>query len=442
MRFGVLGPLEVRSASGQVTIRGVKERRLLGLLLSRANSVVPVEDIIEGLWESNPPPSAAKSVQVYVVRVRKMLAPDGADGVVSRQGAGYVLHAPRDDVDALQFADLVAQAGEAAAEGTHDVASLVLRSALALWRGAPYADFQDTWFGTTQAAHLGEMRLTALEARIEADLALGRHAEVTAELESLVRENPLRERFWAQLMLALYRSGRQSDALLAFRRARDCLVEEIGVEPGPELQNLEQAILRHDPELGGDRAVQPNASTQPGAPPGTQPRPTLPSRRGPRRRRALIAAGVALVVVATALAALQHPALGHRVAAFGVDANAIAFVDPSRTALLGQTGTGGRPASVAAGFGRLWVTDPANRRVLVLNPATFRIEDQIHFGREPTGVAVSGGGIWVTDPGGGTVSEINPGSDTVVATVPVPVSPSAIAAGRGGCGWPIPAMGL
>jgi DNA-binding SARP family transcriptional activator len=154
-----------------------------------------------------PPPSAAKSVQVYVVRVRKMLAPGGADGVVARHGAGYVLRAARDHIDALQFADLVAQAGEAAAEGTHDVAAVALRSALALWRGAPYADFQDTLFGATEAARLEEMRLTAVEARIEAGLALGRHAEMTAELESLVREHPLRERLWAQLMVALYRSG-------------------------------------------------------------------------------------------------------------------------------------------------------------------------------------------------------------------------------------------
>jgi WD40 repeat protein/DNA-binding SARP family transcriptional activator len=254
MRFGVLGPLEVRSASGQVTIKGVKERRLLGLLLSRANSVVPVDDIIEGLWGSNPPPSAAKSVQVYIVRVRKMLAPGGADGVVARQGAGYVLRAARDQVDALQFADLVARAREA---GAHGAAAVVLRDALGLWRGAAYADFQDTLFGATEAARLEEMRLTALEARIDADLALGRHAEVTAELEALVRECPLRERFWAQLMLALYRSGRQSDALLAFRRARDCLVEEIGVEPGPELQALEAGVLAHDPGLAVVAAAGP-----------------------------------------------------------------------------------------------------------------------------------------------------------------------------------------
>ena len=252
MRFGVLGPLEVRADGEKLAIRGVKERRLLGLLLSRANSVVPVDSIFEALWGTEPPPSAAKSVQVYTVRVRKMLEPNGrpAEGsLVSRRGAGYMLRAARDQVDALRFADLVARAREAAAAGAGDVAAQVLREALGLWRGSAYADFQDTLFGAAEAARLEEMRLAAMEARIDADLALGRHTEVIAELEGLVREHPLRERLWAQLMIAFYRGGRQSDALLAFRRARGGLVEEIGVEPGPELQALETAVLAHDPGL-------------------------------------------------------------------------------------------------------------------------------------------------------------------------------------------------
>ena len=250
MRFGVLGPLEVRADGEQLTIKGVKERRLLGLLLSRVNSVVPVDDIFEALWGTEPPPSAAKSVQVYAVRVRKMLEPAGrpAEGsLVSRRGAGYMLRAARDQVDALRFADLVARAREAAGAG--DIAAQVLREALGLWRGSAYADFQDTFFGAAEAARLEEMRLAAVEARIDADLALGRHTEVIAELEALVLEHPLRERLWAQLMIAFYRGGRQSDALLAFRRARGGLVEEIGVEPGPELQALETAVLAHDPAL-------------------------------------------------------------------------------------------------------------------------------------------------------------------------------------------------
>ena len=257
MRFGVLGPLEVRVDGEQLAIKGAKERRLLGLLLSRANKTVPVDHIIEELWGTEPPPSAVKTVQVYAVRVRKMLEPRGraADGsVLSRRGAGYALSVSRGQVDALQFADLVATARKAAAAGAHDIAARLLGEALSLWRGAAYADFQDTQFGATEAARLEEMRLAALEARIDADLALGRHAEVTAELEALVHECPLRERFWCQLMLALYRSGRQSDALLAFRRARGSLTEEIGVEPGPELCALEAAVLAHDPGLGAPDA--------------------------------------------------------------------------------------------------------------------------------------------------------------------------------------------
>ena len=250
MRFGVLGPLEVRADGEQIAIRGIKERRLLGLLLSRANSVVPVDSIFEALWGTEPPPSAAKSVQVYAVRVRKMLEPNGrpAEGsLVSRRGAGYMLCTAHDQVDALRFADLIGRAREAA--GAADLAAQVLREALGLWRGSAYADFQDTLFGAAEAARLEEMRLAAVEARIDADLALGGHAAVIAELEGLVREHPLRERLWAQLMIAFYRGGRQSDALLAFRRARGGLVEEIGVEPGPELQALETAVLAHDPGL-------------------------------------------------------------------------------------------------------------------------------------------------------------------------------------------------
>ena len=205
-------------------------------------------------------------MQVYAVRVRKMLEPNRgpAEGsLVSRRGAGYMLCAARDQVDALRFADLVARAREAAGAG--DIAAQVLREALGLWRGSAYADFQDTLFGAAEAARLEEMRLAAVEARIDADLALGRHTEVIAELEGLVREHPLRERLWAQLMIAFYRGGRQSDALLAFRRARGGLVEEIGVEPGPEMQALETAVLAHDPGLA---APDPRSLSPPELPAG------------------------------------------------------------------------------------------------------------------------------------------------------------------------------
>lgn len=235
-----------------LTIRGAKERLLLALLVSRANSVVPVAEIIDSLWEAGPPRSAVKSVQVYVVRLRQALEPaqDGARAsLLTRQGSGYLLRVRPEEVDALLFADLVARGHRAAGTGAHDRAARLFREALGMWRGAPYADFQDTAFGTSEAARLGEMRLAALEARIDADLALGRHDEVIGELEALVHQHPLRERFWGQLMLALYRAGRQSDALLTFRRARHHLVEVMGVEPGPALRELEAAVLAQDASL-------------------------------------------------------------------------------------------------------------------------------------------------------------------------------------------------
>ncbi|HEY5989242.1 MAG TPA: BTAD domain-containing putative transcriptional regulator [Streptosporangiaceae bacterium] len=235
-----------------LTIRGAKERLLLALLVSRANSVVPVAEIIDSLWEASPPRSAVKSVQVYVARLRQALesSQSGARAsVMTRQGFGYMLRVRPEEVDALLFADLVARGQRAAGTGAHDLAARLFREALGMWRGAPYADFQDTAFGMSEAARLGEMRLAVLEGRIDADLALGRHDEVIGELEALVYQHPLRERFWGQLMLALYRAGRQSDALLTFRRARHHLVQVMGVEPGPALRELEAAVLAQDASL-------------------------------------------------------------------------------------------------------------------------------------------------------------------------------------------------
>ncbi len=433
LEFRILGPVEISNGAGVLRLGGPKQRALLADLILNAGNTVSVARLIDDLWGDDPPPTAEHTVAAYLSRIRRILRDGSAHEVLVTKSPGYLLDVGRDRVDAFRFEQLMAEAAAAAGRGDDHKAAAVLRGALGLWRGNALADVAETPFARDAARRLAGQRLLALERRIDADLRLGRAQDVTAELEALAVAYPYHERFHGQLMQALYRSGRQTEALAAFRRARGLLADELGIEPGPELRELEQAILHHDPELGGHPAAHPRASTQQGSPSGAQPPRALSSRRGPRRRRALIAAGLALVVAATgALAALRHPEPGARVPTLAVHANAVIFVDPARTALLGQTGTAGRPAGVAAGFGRLWVTDPANGRVLVLDPATFRIEDQILLGRDPTGVAASGNGIWVTDPGSGTVSEINPGSDTVVATVTVPVSPSAIAAGAGG----------
>jgi DNA-binding SARP family transcriptional activator len=253
MRFGVLGPLEVEADDGPVVLGGQKERLLLALLLTRPNQVVPVEVLIRGLWGEHPPATAAKTLQSHVMRLRHALEPSrprGAAGeiLVTRE-PGYLLQVAPGALDAARFEELTAKARRALADGNPQTAASMLRQALGLWRGQAFQQFLAADFGAAESDRLAELRLVALEDRIEADLRLGRHRELVAELEALVREQPLRERLWAQLLLALYRSGRQADALLAYQRARSILVEELGIDPGTELRRLQTAILAQDPGL-------------------------------------------------------------------------------------------------------------------------------------------------------------------------------------------------
>jgi WD40 repeat protein/DNA-binding SARP family transcriptional activator len=256
MRFRVLGSLEVEADDGPVVLGGPKERLLLALLLTRPNQVVPVEALIRGLWGEAPPPTAAKTLQSHVKRLRRALEPErvrgAADEVLVTRQPGYLLRVAPGALDATRFEELTAQGGRALAEGTTPAAESMLREALGLWRGQAFEEFLDSDFGAAESDRLAELRLVALEDRIEADLRLGRHRELVAELERLVREHPLRERLWAQLLLALYRAGRQADALLAYQRARSILVEDLGIDPGPELRRRHAAILAQDPGL--DRA--------------------------------------------------------------------------------------------------------------------------------------------------------------------------------------------
>jgi YVTN family beta-propeller protein len=425
--FRLLGPVDVSNGAGLLRLGGPKQRALLADLALNAGTIVSTARLIEDLWGNDPPPTAGHTVEAYISRIRRILRDGSTREVLVSKPPGYLLDVGHDRVDAFRFEELVEKGTEAAGRGDDSKASAVLRDALGLWRGDALADVCEMPFARVAARRLAERRLVALERRIESDLRLGRAQQLVAELEALAAAHPYHEPFHQQLMLALYRSGRQTDALAAFRRARALLVGELGIEPGPELRKLEQAILRHDPELQGHPVTHPRVRGQ-GRPPQ---RPAWPAGRAPRRRRALAAAGLALAVAtAGVLVALQRPSGAH-VPPSDVQANAVVFVDPAQTTVLGQAGTRGRPAGIAAGFGRLWVTDTANGRVLVLDPATFRIEDQIPVGRDPTGIAASANGIWVTDPGSGTVSEINPSSETVVATVTVPAVPSAIAAGAG-----------
>jgi len=246
VEYRILGPLEVRNDAGTVALRGIKPRAVLAVLLLHPNEPVHAELLAHALWGDEVPASAVKTVQVYVSRLRKALA--DAD-VLTTTPAGYLLSVRADELDAEVFARLVEDGRRALALGRPERAATTLREALALWRGAPLADLAFEPFAQAEIARLEEERLDALEERVEADLALGRHAALAGELRRLVTAHPTRERLAGQLMLALYRCGRQADALEAFQAARGALIAEIGVEPGPELRRLEEAILQHDAAL-------------------------------------------------------------------------------------------------------------------------------------------------------------------------------------------------
>ena len=254
MRFLVLGPLEVAEEGGDpLPIAGSKERTILACLLARAGRVVPVDDLIEELWGDTPPRAPEKTLVSYVSRLRRDLharrsAGSNGDVIVFRAD-GYTLESDRHQIDAIRFERLAGEGHRLLETGRTDEADLVLREALGLWRGAAYQGYRYTAFGAAEGDRLDELRRTAVEDFIDSRLAGEDPAALVPELESMVREEPLRERRWGQLMVALYRAGRQAEGLAAFTRAREVLVGELGIEPGPELQRLQEAILSHDPRL-------------------------------------------------------------------------------------------------------------------------------------------------------------------------------------------------
>jgi len=254
VEFRVLGPLEVLDARRPLDLGPPRQRAVLAVLLLHANEVVPVERLTEELWGAGAPKSAEKAIQVYVSNLRKALGRDRE--LLETRGSGYLLRIGQGELDLYEFERLLERAPreEPAERAT------TLRSALSLWRGEPLADFAYEQFVQTESARLEELRRLALEERIQADLALGWGPELVPELEALVAQRPLDERPRAQLMLALYRAGRQADALAVFREGRRVLDEELGLELGEQLRELERAILRQDPALSAIAAAKPSSS--------------------------------------------------------------------------------------------------------------------------------------------------------------------------------------
>jgi predicted ATPase/DNA-binding SARP family transcriptional activator len=256
MEFRILGPLDVVDGPRVVALPGAKHRALLAMLLLHANEVVSTERLTEALWDDEPPETAQKALQVYVSQLRKVLD----SGRLLTKAPGYLIRVEDDELDVTRFERLVRDG--------------LPREALELWRGPPLAEFTYADFAQSEIARLDELHLSCLEQRVDADLAAGRHAELIGELEAVVTDHPLRERPREQLMLALYRSGRQAEALTTYRDGRHALVDELGIDPGRSLRELEQAILRQDPALDVTPPQDHESGTEAGREPSARPLPT------------------------------------------------------------------------------------------------------------------------------------------------------------------------
>jgi DNA-binding SARP family transcriptional activator len=257
LQFKVLGPLEVVDGGERLALGGPKQRAVLAVLLLDANRVVPSSQIIERVWGEDPHERAANTLQVYISNLRKIIDPDkrAAESRLRTQPPGYELRVADDELDLLRFEQDVAAARALAAADRPTEAADRFRQALALWRGEPLSDLSGEGFATSLTLRIAERRVAVLEDRIDVDLALGRHREVIGDLDDAIRDHPYRERLRAQRMLALYRSGRQAEALQSYQQARELLLDELGIDPGAELQELERAILRQDAALDGGPAT-------------------------------------------------------------------------------------------------------------------------------------------------------------------------------------------
>ena len=413
MDFRLLGGLEVWEGGRQVALGGGKQRAVLALLLLHANEVLPTDRLIDELWEEDPPEAARKALQVYVARLRKAL---GADRIRTHE-PGYVLELAPEQLDVTRFERLVKEALELRAAGEDARAATVLREALALWRGPPLADFTYQSFARTEIARLEELRLTALEERVDADLALGHGSDLVGELEVLVTEHPYRERFRGQLMLALYRAGRQVEALALYQETRKLLVDELGIEPGPALQRLEGAILRQEPAL--ETILEES---------GAEALPdTSEPRRRPRWRLGTTIVGLLLVA---GLLSLGLSRRGGPDSLPGVEANAVGVIDAEAAAIEAQVELPGRPGAIATGGGFVWTTSESEGTVSRVDLDRRGVQT-LEIGESANGVAYGADAVWVTNGEEREVVQINSEPLGVVQTFTVGNGPAAVAVGEG-----------
>jgi DNA-binding SARP family transcriptional activator/streptogramin lyase len=398
--FSLLGPLEARRGGEPLPLGGQRQRALLVVLLLHANETVSRDRLVEGVWGDRPPTTKGAALNVYLSKVRKLVSAGSGVALVT-EPQGYALRADPDCIDLHRFELLARRGRDELAAGRAAEASGCLGEALALWRGLPLGDLADTPSRTAAVGRLVELRLGMIEDRLEADLALGRHSELVPELEALVLEYPLRERLRAQLMTALYRSGRQSEALQAYRETRRLLAEELGIDPGPELQRLEKAILVHDPSLAG--------------PPSADGRKSSRRRNRERGRAPVLAAAVAGIVALAITAPLLALGRGDsedsapepaREAGTQTLASDVAVVQPETHKVVARVPVGSSPALIREGDGSVWVADQADLTVTQIDPETRSVERTIGIGFRPDDLGAREGAVWAIDKEEGVLARL------------------------------------
>jgi DNA-binding SARP family transcriptional activator/streptogramin lyase len=410
VEFRILGPLEVEDDGRVLALGGAKQRALLAFLVLHANEAVSRDRLIDELWPESAPETAATAVQVYVSHLRKALGRD----VIVTQAPGYLIRVEDGELDLARFEQLATRARTETPAHAADT----LRAALSLWRGPALTELGAS-FARPERAHLEEQRLAALEHRIDADLELGRHGQLVPELERLVYEHPLRERLRGQLMLALYRSGRQAEALDVYRSGRRLLDDELGLEPGAELRRLERAILEQDPALATPHAELTEVTTSDGpAPTDALAVPIEKERgqRGPRRSRVAVAAG-ALVLAGAAAALAVALVRGGSTPSVTVLPNSVAVVDSARRRVIADVSIGGRPVALAAARDAVWVADADDGTVSRIDPTSYRVVKTIGLGADVNDIAVGFGSVWVAGGNDEKLFRIDPRLNALRSTL-------------------------
>jgi DNA-binding SARP family transcriptional activator/ABC-type transport system substrate-binding protein/streptogramin lyase len=396
VEFRLLGPVEAVRDGRSLPLGGAKPRALMALLLLHANEVVSRDRLIEGLWPDRAPGTARHSLDVQVSRLRKAFEPE--EPLVTRSG-GYTLEVEPEAIDAHRFERLLEAGRKANAAGQSHEALAWLETALALWRGEALGELAYEEFARPEADRLEELRLVASEERLDAELALGHHDRLVSELEALTARHPLRERLRGQLMLALYRSGRQAEALRVYSDTRARLVDELGIEPSQQLREVEQAILRQDPALD------------------------LRRRPLDTRRRRVAAGALALIsagIAAATVVAVTQGGTESAQARAEADSNVFLTADSGRVA--SQADAVRKTMFVRYGAGSLWSVS-SEGLLTRIDPETGEIVDTIGLGiEEPGGLAFGKGSVWVTDRRAPTLLRIDPDLNEVVNRFALPTA--------------------